>query len=294
MRSIYGSTRFKLVVVVVSTFTCLISSACSQDIKEAEDYIHTYTQSFDNPEIRIAHWNIGHFSKGKAPYTLITSQETDSLKVEYKKYLSQAEIDILGICEYNSTFNTDGANTADCLFSDFQYSYIGRQYSYNCNTIFSNIPLHNCHLYHFPECIQHRYYSVADIIICGKVVKFIETHLDFNQDGKGNSYRLLQMQELVDAFYDSPYVIICADYNSSYREEYDVFRAAGYSFATDSLPNSGSTSSDTTRIIIDNILSKGFEIKNTRVFPHNSLSDHNMICTKLRLREDNSIEKIYL
>ena len=273
----------------ITFFICLTNSACTQDVIETgyEDNIGFIAKDYlyEDSVIVVAHWNIGHFSKGKAPNTTISPQETDSLAALYKTYLNQAGANIMGICEYNSTFSIKGENTAGLLFSNFPYKYIGRQYSYNCNSIFSHLPLHNCHYVHFPICIQRRYYTVSDVVICGTIVKFVETHLDFNQGSYGNDYRLSQMQELVEAFKDSPHVIICADFNSSIREEYDAFRYAGFSFATDSLPNAGYTSSNTTKIMIDNILVKGFEIKETKVFPHMSLSDHDMICSKLLLKD---------
>ena len=283
-----------VVILVAALFISLTNSACTPADEDYDNSIPEYMDSRDivnykpdeNPLIVVAHWNIGHFSKGKAPYTTIATQETDSLKKIYQDFINQAGADIFGLCEYNPTFNVGGDNTADLLFPDFDYSYILDIYAYNCNSVFSHLPLYNCHQINFSKCIQRRYYTVTDVVICKTLVKFIETHLDFNQGSYGNSYRLSQMKDLVEAFNDSPYVIICADYNSSYREEYDVFRSSGYSFATDSLPNAGSTTSDTTRIMIDNILVKGFEIKETKVFPHKSLSDHNMICSKFLLKRD--------
>jgi endonuclease/exonuclease/phosphatase family metal-dependent hydrolase len=115
----------------------------------------------------------------------------------------------------------------------------------------------------------------------GKMVKFVETHLDFNQGAEGAICRMSQMKELVDAFKDSPYVVICADFNTRIKEEYNVFCDAGFCLATDSLPNAGSPSGDPSQIIIDNIIVKGFRIKETKEYPHMSLSDHNLIWSKL-------------
>jgi hypothetical protein len=282
---------------LLTTCTCYVFSACTS-LEEEEDYngINPYYHEADAPEeekenensidsIIVAHWNIGHFSQGKSYNTSITAQDTDSIKGLYLDMIQRVNPDIFGICEYNPIFNIDGANTAQLLFSSFPYSYIGKKYNYNCNSFFSHLPLYNCSQYFFPKCIQTRYYSVADIVLKGNTVKFVETHLDFNQNSDGQTCRSSQMEELVNAFKDYPYVIICADFNSSVREEYDIFLDAGFSLASDSLPNFGSPYSDISRIKIDNIIVKGFEVIETKEYPHNSLSDHNLYYCKLKIKE---------
>jgi endonuclease/exonuclease/phosphatase family metal-dependent hydrolase len=195
--------------------------------------------------------------------------------------INSMDPDIMGICEYNPTFNTKGDNTAQLLFSSFPYCYIGKKYDYNCNSFFSRFPLYSCTQYSFPKCVQARYFSVASFTMKGNTIKFVETHLDFNQGSNGSSYRSSQMKELIDAFKDYPYVIICADFNSRIRDEYNIFLDAGFSLATDNLPNAGSPSTDTSQIIIDNIIVKGFRVKETKVYPHMSLSDHDLIWSRL-------------
>lgn len=235
--------------------------------------------------ITIAHWNIGHFSQGKSSDTSITAQDSDSLKELYLDMIQKTNPDIFGICEYNPSFNTNGEKTAHLLLSSFPFSYIGKKYNYNCNAIFSHLPLYNCTLHSFSERVQSRYYSVADFMLNGNTVKFVETHLDFNQDVNGQECRLSQMQELTDAFKDYPYVIICADYNSRKRDEYNVFLENGFSMATDNLPNAGSPSTDNSQIMIDNIIVKGFQVVETVVYPHNSLSDHDLLWCYLMIDE---------
>ena len=299
---LYGyriSNNVKSYVCLLVAFSCAcsITSACTSfEAEDDNNGVNPYYQETSSPKeqesnnltdsiVIVAHWNIGHFSQGKSYNTSITAQDTDSIKVLYLDMIQKVNPDIFGICEYNPIFNTDGANTAQLLFSSFPYSYIGKKYKYNCNSIFSHLPLYNCSQYFFPRCIQTRYYSVADIVLKGNTVKFVETHLDFNQNSDGKTCRLSQMEELVDAFKSYPYVIICADFNSSVREEYEIFLDAGFSLASDSLPNFGSPSSDISRIKIDNIIVKGFEVKETIEYPHNSLSDHNLYCCILKIKE---------
>ena len=280
---------------VISLSSLTICYACnSYDFEDDYNPINPYytadsegqERDFSNDSILIvAHWNIGHFSQGKSSDTRITVQDTDSLKELYLDIIKKVNPDVFGICEYNPTFNTNGDNAAQLLFSSFPYSYIGKKYEYNCNSIFSHLPLYNCTQYKFPERVQTRYFSVADFQLKGNTVKFVETHLDFNQGAKGQECRLSQMKELTDAFKDYPYVIICADYNSRQREEFDVFLNAGFTLATDGLPNAGAINSDYSEIMIDNIIVKGFQVKETIVYPHSTLSDHDLLSCCLKITE---------
>ena len=272
-------------VIIANTFIIIVTTSCTKDYYiDFNDFSNTISENIDTAAytdsiLVISHWNIGHFSNGKSQNTTITSHVSDSLKLEYEKFIQSLNSNIFGICEYNPTFNIEGDTTAKLLFHDFPYCYIGRKYAYNCNAVFSKMPIDNGASFFFAKSYQKRYYSVVELTVNYKKIKFVETHLDFNQ-GNGKECRLSQMNELVNAFAGDSCVILCADYNSSDLKEYKVFRDAGYIFASDYL----SQKMDSDKVIIDNILVKGFTISSASLFYHKQLSDHNLISCKLLFR----------
>ena len=251
--------------------------ACGQgkdslDLDEHIDWTYTDTLS-------VAHWNIGHFSLGRANDTAISGFQSDSLASLYHAMLDTLNADILGVCEYNSSFNKSGGSARSIIFGDYPYFETGEQYSYNFNAIFSQIKLYDPHISIFEKCVQTRYFIDTTLKINDHSVRFIETHLDWNEGPDGADFRREQIRQLVDIYSKEPYVILCADYNTdSGIEEFAPFLDAGFSLAN---PGGLTYPAAQPKSPLDNILTRGFIIDTADIICNPGLSDHCLLRSRL-------------
>ena len=109
--------------------------------------------------------------------------------------------------------------------------------------------------------------------------------MDWNQGSNGANCRKRQINELVNTFKDYPFIIICADFNTSTIEEFKPFIDAGFIMINggdrgtlNTHPASNPTSP------IDNIILKGFEVINVSVIGDAKLSDHLLIKGTLKYK----------
>lgn len=240
------------------------------------------TIPFYKDTLIIAHWNIGHFSTGSSFDTKISAEDVETMATSYKSLFYSIDADILGICEYNPTFAANGGKTASIILDNYPYYSIGNKYLYNCNAIFSKAKLFDSKLVFFDYCVQLRYYLLSKLIINNKEIIFVETHLDWNQGSDGSSFRKKQISDLIDAFIEYPYVIICGDMNIASLEELQPFINSGYDLASGG--NSGIFKTyPTTRpsSSIDNIITKGFNIISTSIICDSKLSDHCLMVSNI-------------
>lgn len=233
--------------------------------------------------LTVAHWNIGHMAQGKSNDTTISKENADSMAIVYHSLLDTLNVDLIGICEYNAVFSKKNESTRETLFGDYPYFASGRQFNYNFNVIFSHIPLYNEQSFNFEQRTQQRYYLEVTLKINGHEVKFVETHLDWNEGSTGRMHRAQQMKDLADYYSEEPYVIICADYNTSATSEYDIFPEYGYSVANDGQLLTYPASNPNR--VTDNIIYKGFQQLSIEEIHSPQLSDHCLLKCKLRLVE---------
>lgn len=244
--------------------------------------------SIPHDTITIAHWNIGHFALGKSANSSISDSDAERMANYYHNMLDSMSIDILGLCEFNPTFSTGGEKAKDMIVENYPYSYIGKKYSYNCNAIFSNGTLKESQEHVFPEKVQTRYYVKSLININGIDVTFVETHLDWNQGANGASYRKKQIENLVEEFKNSHYIIICADFNTSSLNEFQPFIDAGFSLSNGGEKGTLNTFPATSpKSPIDNIIVKGFGILDVKAIGDEKLSDHFLIKSRLAIIRNN-------
>lgn len=247
-------------------------------------------------KFRIAHWNVGHFSwdGSTTSYdTRITHDNYEEMKRKWAIRLNAINADIMLTCEYNTNFvNASGslpaitAREAIFLPDIWAYGYVGsKPYSgsYMQTAMFSNMPLHKIKQVVFPQTVQSgRYYQVGEFYVGNKVVKVVETHLDFNQGQSGHDYRQLQIQKLISDFANDDYVIIGADFNtnncteSPQEDEYAPFKAAGYNMINWGALGYIMTfmSGDNPTLAIDNIVCKGLTVNNINIVNDVELTDH--------------------
>ena len=231
--------------------------------------------------LKLATFNIGHFSAGNYPYSVDTY--TARLN-EYKQLIyNTIDPDVIAVQEY-SDYMVNKGKTSQVLFNDFQVQYEGVQRNYSCNAIFDNTCLLNMRKHEF-ECLaneeithtdlikaQDYYYVDADLYIKGRLVKFVATHLAFDSN-RPMVLQDKQIAELISAYANYEYVIMMGDFNSRTGSGYDPFVNAGYNLVND---GSYLTSEN---MPLDNIVVKGLTISDAGMIT-TDLSDHNpLFCT---------------
>jgi len=248
--------------------------------------------------VRVLAWNIGHFCVGSDWRTNITNANYDEKMKQWKKVLNASCANILLLSEYNDSFGShtvDGEtvteNAFDVLFAAY-YDDISKtsQSAYVCNAIVAKYTLSNGSTVAYTQRGQLMNYRVAELTIGGKTVKLVATHLDWTQNENYAVYRASQIQQLITAFKDEPYVIIGGDFNVDAASEFDAFKNNGFSMLNhDKLgdictyPATGANVYNTNinnkygaspEIVLDNIIFKGLSISNVQLIDEGTLSDH--------------------
>lgn len=239
-------------------------------------------------KIRVLHWNLGHFALGASYDTTITQEQLDTMRSKWRNKINPIGADVVMTCEYNTNFvNASGGLPAvtarDAVFSNsiWEYAAIGSKpsaTSYMQTATFSNIKLSGTKEVVYPQTVQAgRYYQESTILLGGKTVKIVATHLDYNQGSNGAAYRALQIQKLINDFSNDDYVIICADFNVAETTEFDAFSNAGYKMLNHVyLGDLQTYPSDSPAFAFDNIVCKGFTISNISIVEDSNkeFSDH--------------------
>ena len=233
----------------------------------------------------VASWNIGHFALGKSGDTTLKHNVLDFYKQTYKAYFNELNADILALIEYNplmvnATDRQPAVVASEAILSNYHEAQIGPKYDYNCNAIFSNgFEVLSTDTVMFSKMVQTRYYLVSTMRMDGDIVKVVSTHLDWNQGENGAPYRAIQIEEIIEAFKNDKYVILCADWNVSKTSEYSAFVNAGYDMANHGYLGDLLTypAGSSPRSYLDNIITKGFAVSNVKVINDAMLSDHCLI-----------------
>lgn len=248
--------------------------------------------------MKIAIWNIGHFSGGNGMKTAIPEEKLDAAKAAFTGYLDEIGADVLGVCEHSYMFcNSDTlyklgpVYAQTTVFGNYPYYYEGAQQYYSANALFSKVAfdvrkkLFACNA---GAVISHTdlihaedyYYLKAQIAIDGKPVTLVICHLAFDMNLNPDTLNEAQMKELIEVLKDEERVVIAGDFNCKSFDSFRLFEAAGYTLANNgSLDTCPSASQNHA---LDNIITKGLQVSDVRVYP-TSLSDHNAISAEISL-----------
>lgn len=245
-------------------------------------------------ELKIATWNIGHFSNGAHDYSSITSSNYSSKLAQYRQLLyNNIKADVIALNEYNYWFLTSVHSAQDVLFNNYGFRAYSDPFQYSYNMIYSNIYIDNigCHPY---ECLigetiadpsainaTDYYYIAADLWMGGHKVKLISTHLAFDRTRDG-VLQGKQLDELLNLYGGEERIIILGDMNlkSTTWSAYDNLINAGFSLANDG------TLITTAASPLDNIIYRGVTLSDISVEDSaltDSLSDHKPISATLKL-----------
>lgn len=263
----------------------------------SKEYVDAKIPSNDIPKsIRVLSWNIGHFCIGSNMSSSITDTNYNDKLKQWKQKLNASCANVLLFSEFDPIFGShtvDGTsvneNSVEALFNPlFAYSYVGTKYGYPCNAILAKQQISNGASVNYTQRGTPMYYSVATINIGEHSVKLVATHLDWSQNETYAAYRAAQIQQLITAFKDEPYVIIGGDFNIDATSEWDTFVENGFSIVNHgdlgdifTYPASGANEFNTAIAsrafpdkAIDNIVFKGFRASNIQLIDEGSLSDH--------------------
>ena len=141
-------------------------------------------------------WNIGHFSNGAQPYSLIDIAKYKESLAEYRSLICDGIFpDVISINEYNIVFcgedNENNPNkTSLLLFNGYKKSIIGPKCWGICNAVFSNLKMKKPRPIYFEsqkktagdDVVKSRenYFIESDLYIHGKKVKLVCLHLLFS------------------------------------------------------------------------------------------------------------------
>ena len=243
----------------------------------------------------VVSWNVGHHAMGIGRRPTIPPGKDDEYLKGYRDFIGDARV--VGLCEYSAEFSTNQTlRTVDALFGGYDVKLEGTDMFPQSNSIFAK----GCQLVEteerqYPKRKRAKYYKFARLCMDGREVCVIATHLDFDKgpDDPLREARADQMRTLIADMENEKYVIICGDFNISSRPEdtpshaveYDVFANAGYTLANRGQLMTWPSYKRPKRLQpIDNIIVKGFEMRNVQVKSSDKLSDHKMLSCELRFK----------
>lgn len=246
-----------------------------------------------------ASWNIGHFALGRDCKSHVRAADAAARAKAYNDFLDEVGADVFGVAEYSENFVCDGDVSAkSAVFGHYGQTTVGPQHGYQWNAQFWNgYKCLSANTVSYPQHDQGVYYVASRLKVAGKEVVFVSTHLDWTTFKPGHENdRKSQMQKLIDDFRDEPHVVIAGDFNVGIRSpgkksldnpiEYKVFADAGYTLGNDGRHKTcpaGRLDPENGRSL-DNIIVKGLELEDFRVFDRPDLSDHALVRARLRVR----------
>ena len=144
------------------------------------------TSAPDPDSIKIATWNIGHYSLGEHSYSDVTSSDFAVKRAEYEDYIYNVlGADVIGLNEYSAEFVRNSTNARTTIFSGYPTAYEGEQRSYSCNALYgksgllSNITAHdfNCNIAAGGSGVakpSNYYYVTADLTVNGNIARALK------------------------------------------------------------------------------------------------------------------------
>ena len=250
----------------------------------AEDELIT-----DADSIRVATWNIGHFSIGKNTGTKLADATFQDHYNSYCDYLyNKVGADLITVNEYSAMF-TPSYRAKNTIFNRYPTQFEGSQYRYSCNALFSRLPVDGLRMQRY-ACnqtakIEHTnliaatdyYYLQGQITLGGESVTVVTAHLAFDNTKDPDTVCLDQIDELIRKLSDCERVLLMGDWNVRDFSYFDRFVAAGYT-----LGNTNPGRATCAGRALDNIIVKGLEVSDYTVHA-TGLSDHYAVSATVTL-----------
>ena len=240
--------------------------------------------------MKIAIWNIGHFSFGNSPKSAVPEEKLPKALAAFREYIASLDADLFAVCENTAMFcNADkGPNPGpvfvrDALFDGYTFHYEGAQHRYSANALHAKTEVSDLRRKVFAcntdAVITHTsvilasdyYYLKGEINLDGAPVTVIVCHLAFDMKRDPDTVNIAQLRELIEVTKNDARVLIAGDFNCRDLSTLDLFKEAGFSSANDgSLVTCPAASENKA---LDHILVKGLTVKNGTAH-ETALSDH--------------------
>ncbi|MBP5510161.1 MAG: hypothetical protein J6Z49_04530 [Kiritimatiellae bacterium] len=241
-------------------------------------------------EIDFATWNIGHFSCGRSSQPTLSDEAAEEMAAKYRLFIDYAGVDIMGLAEYSPYFTKTGKKrTAGTLFADWLIALEGTRRGGMCNALFLREgAVTETREREYAHRVRLAYYKFARVRLNGVVFCLVETTLEQTDSAEPShqSDRIKQIQTLIEDFKDEPYVILGGDFQIQRKkgdtadcwQEYALFEKAGWTLAHHGEMKTAYTrTAGKPKLPLDNIIVKGFDIRNVRVQSDPALSDHALL-----------------
>jgi len=226
--------------------------------------------------LRVGTYNVGHFNQGRLGGFQWTGKSTIIAEMNnWKKWIGEQGLDILGVNEWNRYFDKDSMYIAEAELLAPYYSnvYFGDENTWIYNGIATNYKLENIR----QKYSNGDYYAVlGDLKIGDKTIAVISTHLPWQKQWHDES-----LANLIKLLGEFEYFICLGDMNAT-DENQGLFAKAGFNmanggnmgwFPTSSASSAASGYAGKTDVNIDNIItSSNIRIMNVRA-PKTGLND---------------------
>lgn len=227
--------------------------------------------------IRVAAWNIGHFSKGIKTTSRIPLANAGKMARIYRDFISETGADIIGVAEYSKYFDMEGTMEATkILFSDFRGKIEGYDNGGHYNSMFvKNADVLSSYVKGFKVRYQGTHFVVVKVKHSGREVAVVMTHLEPNWPCDQTAKREAQIRQMIDALADEKHVIIGGDFNVKGPHEYAPLLEAGFT-----MQNNGSVftyPASKPKIAIDNFFVRGIKGTGFQSLARPDLSDHCLV-----------------
>ena len=249
----------------------------------------------DPNSVRIATWNIGHFSMGKKPNSTLEDTQLAMMSDNFKDYINNAvDADIMFLNEYSQKFTKEKYLAKDTVFKGYdKVAYEGPQLNYSCNAVYSRIEISEPEMHEF-ECNKTAgtistkgplatdyYFVTTDLVINGATVKLVSAHLAFDGEGSENVV-INQIKELIEYCEQYEHVVLLGDWNVNYFSEFELFTDAGYSLGN---TDENMSTYNEPGYPLDNIIYKGVTVTDFTL-AGTDLSDHYAVYCTITVNEE--------
>lgn len=237
--------------------------------------IHINPKS-DPVHVKVCSYNVGHYNMGFAPDA---DTDWDDVTTKYRKFFSNLNADILGICEDQTTYGDFNSGTA---IYDYLYPYQKNSTNWTC--LKSRYQIIEAGEGTFVA--SNRKYVYGYININGKKIFIMTLHFGLYKSVRDDEYT-----ELLAILSDKEYFIVFGDFNAGTNgegdeTEYNPLISAGYHLSNNGYLGLFNTYVNTNNRYLDNIVtSNNIIIANTFVAADNAgtglTSDHLPIVSEL-------------
>lgn len=248
------------------------------ELKNKIDNIDLKNSSY----LKIVSYNVGLFYDG---LSYLSDEKLEEYKIKFRRLFAQENADIMCCQEFMQFINMEQNVESTQALTDFKYAFNTKDTSYS-SVIFGNMDLKNTEKIAFKE--GNRDYIKTFINFYNKKICIINAHTSTDVDFNLN--RKKQIDELIEEMKKHEYVIVCGDFNAFSKEEFNLFKDAGFNLANggvlgwyETWHNCGRPNNGWINGAVDNIIvSSNISIQNVEMI-EGQPSDHAPLIAELKI-----------